>query len=75
VTIDFHIDFETGPGFGEDYLPDNVPMVEEGGGLRFGGGYKIDPEEGIAEGVKLASEADHVVIFAGLNVPALIDRY
>jgi beta-glucosidase len=68
VTYSFRIDFETGPNFGEYYVPHNAPLVEEGGGLRFGGGLKIDPEGGIAEAVKLASEADHVVIFAGLNV-------
>jgi beta-glucosidase len=65
---DFRIDFETGPNFGEHYVSSNARLVEEGGGLRFGGGLKIDPEGGIAEAVKLASEADHVVIFAGLNV-------
>jgi beta-glucosidase len=68
VTYNFRIDFETGPDFGEHYVPHNAPLVEEGGGLRFGGGLKIDPEGGIAEAVKLASEVDHVVIFAGLNV-------
>jgi beta-glucosidase len=68
VKYKFRIDFETGPEFGEYYVPHNAPLVEEGGGLRFGGGLKIDPEGGIADAVKLASEADHVVIFAGLNV-------
>lgn len=68
VQYDFRIDFETGPNFGENYVPHNARLVEEGGGLRFGGGLKIDPEGGIAEAVKLASDADHVVIVAGLNV-------
>jgi beta-glucosidase len=68
VIYDLRIDFETGSDFGEGYVPRNASMVEEGGGVRFGVTYKIDPEEGIAEAVKLASETDHVVIFAGLNV-------
>ena len=71
VFYDFRIIFETGPDFGGDYVPQNVPMVEEGGGLRFGGGYKIDPDGGITEAVKIASEADHIVIFAGLNVSTI----
>lgn len=68
VTYRFRIDFETGPNFGKDYVPHNPPLVEAGGALRFGGGLKIDPKGGIADAVRLASEADHVIIFAGLNV-------
>ena len=68
IMYNFRVDFETGPDFGEHYVPYKVWLVEEGGALRFGGGLKIDPEKGIAEAVKNASEADHVAIFAGLNV-------
>lgn len=68
LTYNFRIDFETGPDFGEHYVPYNAPLVEAGGALRFGGELKIDPDVGIVEAVKIAKEADHVVIFAGLNV-------
>lgn len=37
------------------------------GGLRVGGCKHIDPEEAIADAVKLASEVEQVVVFAGLN--------
>ncbi len=37
------------------------------GGLRIGGCKRIDPKQAIADAVKLASEVDQVVIFAGLN--------
>lgn len=37
------------------------------GGLRIGGCKRIDPEQAIADAVRLASGVDQVVIFAGLN--------
>ena len=37
------------------------------GGLRVGGCIRLDPKQAIKEAVKLASEVDQVVVFAGLN--------
>lgn len=37
------------------------------GGLRVGGCKRIDPEQAIVDAVKLASEVEQVVVFAGLN--------
>ena len=37
------------------------------GGLRIGGCKRIDPKEAIADAVKLASEVEQAVVFAGLN--------
>ena len=37
------------------------------GGFRLGGCKRLDPEEAIAEAVKLAKEVDQVIVFAGLN--------
>lgn len=37
------------------------------GGLRVGGCKRIDPEKAIVDAVKLASEVEQVVVFAGLN--------
>ena len=37
------------------------------GGLRIGGCKRIDPEKAIVDAVKLASEVEQVIVFAGLN--------
>jgi len=59
---DFHIEFET---MDQDHLPaEDQPDLE----LKFTWKLKMDNQTAIQEAVKLASEADHVVIFAGLNV-------
>jgi beta-glucosidase len=41
------------------------------GGVRIGGCPRIEPENAIEEAVKVAAEADQVVLFAGLNVSLL----
>lgn len=41
------------------------------GGVRLGGCPRLEPEKAIEEAVKVAAEADQVVVFAGLNVSSL----
>ena len=48
--------------------PSNRATVSFGaGGLRIGGCKRIDPEKAIVDAVKLASEVEQVIVFAGLN--------
>jgi beta-glucosidase len=63
---DFRIEFETNTdeAVEDPYLLEAPPDPE----LNFSWRLKMDASAAIQEAVKVASEADHVVIFAGLNV-------
>lgn len=52
-----------GPAEGDD----DEALMDAGAGLRLGGAPVIDPDQEIAQAVKLASEADVAIVVVGLN--------
>ena len=59
------VKFGTGPTAESS---DRAAVFFGSGGLRIGGCKRIDPPKAIENAVKLASEVDQVVVFAGLNM-------
>ena len=59
------VKFGTGP---TAKTSDRAAVFFGSGGLRIGGCKRLDPPKAIEDAVKLASEVDQVVLFAGLNM-------